>query len=510
MDQKDNKQEQIDSTLRAGTAVALHETVCTHGSAIKEHIIAYTGVDNETGKQLEKSLKSVSQERVNPEYRYQNLKQQAGFSAEVKETANANAEKIIRGNITRKVRTDDLGRVNDPLFDHVELDTSGNIIADSGSQMKFVGSSPKEAFSKLMSKKFSKYLENDAKIEVPSDYYDGILKEADNRIAKLQRQIEIQASNGDSEQAEKLIGKLDACKKLKKNLRKSTVSNDEAMFARLHPGLSTAKSITKVAHHAGMASAKYGAAIGGSVSLLQNLVALANGDENLGDATLNIAKDTASVSAIAYGTGFVGSSVKGIMQDSKIECISKLAETNFPALAVSTGLEVTRVLRLYFGGVINETQAMEQLGEKGVSSLAASYGAAIGTLVLPGIGSVIGSMVGYMFSSMVYSSCLQIMQSADIAYSNYIETKKMCEAARKTMREQRIRLETQSKKILAHRQVIFDTALASLMDEVESADISCFTNALSNIALEFGKKLQFETKEEFDTFMNDSNTVFRF
>ncbi|MDY3690413.1 MAG: hypothetical protein SO072_00420 [Dysosmobacter sp.] len=508
--EKYDEQEKVDEVIRAGIAGASIESAHRYGAAIKEHIVAYTGQDNEIGKQLEKSLKSISKERVNPEYRHQNLKQQAGFTAEVKETANVNAEKIIHGDTSRKIRTDDLGRVNDPLFDHVEIDASGNIIAGSGAQMKFVESSPQEAFNKLTSKKFAKYLENDAKIEVPSDYYDGILQEANNKIAKIQKQIEVQRLRGNSEQVEALSKKIDDCKKLKRNLRKSTVSNDEAMFARLHPGLSTAQSVTNIAHRAGMETAKYGAAIGGSVSIVQNLIALANGDENLDDAALGIAKDTATATAVAYSTGFAGSVIKGSMQNAKSKYISALAETSFPTLIVTTGLEVTHVLQSYFRGEINETQVVEQLGEKGVSSLAASYGAVVGTAVLPGVGTVVGSIVGYMMSSLIYGSCLQIMQEADMAYDNYLATKEMCEAAREAMHQQRIRFENQSNNVLIQRQKVFDSAMISLMNELENTDTTHFTTALSAIANEFGKELQFRNRAEFDAFMNDSDTVFKF
>lgn len=63
-----------------------------------------------------------------------NIKQQAGFAAEDKYTARQNAERIISRSKERYSRTDDLGRVNDPLYDHVLLD--GNGIEIPGSENK--------------------------------------------------------------------------------------------------------------------------------------------------------------------------------------------------------------------------------------------------------------------------------------------------------------------------------------------------------------------------------------
>ena len=157
----------------AGITGAASGTVDQYGSAIKEHFVAFSGHDYETGQPLTKGLKDIAGSKVNPQYQKQNLRQQSGFSAEVKESARYNAKKILEGSAERKVRTDDIGRVNDPLCDHVTLDQNGNIVSGSGAQMKFVGNTPKEAFKKLTSTKYEKYRQAGVKLEVPSDYYEG-------------------------------------------------------------------------------------------------------------------------------------------------------------------------------------------------------------------------------------------------------------------------------------------------------------------------------------------------
>ena len=168
---------------------AVSQTVNIYGSAVKEHYVSYGGIDNETGKILTKSLKDIAKSKVNPKFKDQNIKQQAGFSAENKYTARQNAENIINGKTNRTIRTDDLGRVNDPLFDHIEIDSKGNIIADSGLQMKFVGSDAKSALSKLESKEYQKYIDANAKLSVPSDFYNGIKEEAQKKNSKSYRTI---------------------------------------------------------------------------------------------------------------------------------------------------------------------------------------------------------------------------------------------------------------------------------------------------------------------------------
>ena len=140
-------------------------------------------------------MKQISEMKINPDYRYQNIHQQAGFSAEVKEVARSNAENIIKRNKITKTRTDDIGKVNDPLYDLVDIDEHGRVVEGSGEQMKFVGSSEfdlggegdgKRILDKLNSKKYEdKYLNKGAKIKIPYDKYDGVIDEIDSNIDKL-------------------------------------------------------------------------------------------------------------------------------------------------------------------------------------------------------------------------------------------------------------------------------------------------------------------------------------
>lgn len=162
MTKKRKHTQSIDLAAQSGAA---NEVVSRYGSASKEHLVSYSGVDNENGRKLVRGLEKTAESKVNKDYASQNIKQQAGFAAEDKYTARQNAEKIISGSKERYSRTDDLGRVNDPLFDHVLLDEDGVVVLGSGEQMKFVGNSPKACLNKLASEKFQKYIDADAKLQ---------------------------------------------------------------------------------------------------------------------------------------------------------------------------------------------------------------------------------------------------------------------------------------------------------------------------------------------------------
>lgn len=194
--QNSSKKDKQDDFLRAGIAGASYETVQRYGSALKEHLVGFSGADNETGTRLQKSLKSIQAQGTNDEYAFSIRQQKAGWAAEVKDTATSNAENIIAGKNSRKIKHDDLPNTpaNHPLFDHVEVDADGNIIAGSGSQMKFIGASANDptgagnaerALKKLQSKDFQKYIDNDVKIEVPKDEYQQMIDRATDEITAV-------------------------------------------------------------------------------------------------------------------------------------------------------------------------------------------------------------------------------------------------------------------------------------------------------------------------------------
>lgn len=505
------KREDENERLRnAGIEGAAAEIVQRYGSAAKEHLVAYSGVDRETGIQLKRSLKSIHKYKVNAGYKNQNLKQQAGFAAEVKETAAANAEKIISGKLERKVRTDDLGRVNDPHFDHVEVDVSGKVIAGSGTQMKFVGSSPQEALGKLTSKRFDKYFEQDITIEVPSDYYDKILSEADSRISDLQKQLDKQVAQGNADQANRLKEKIERLQKVKKNLKKSSQSTKDAMFARKHPNLSTAKDVAVVSHRAGAEAAQTAVLVGGSVSIVQNLVRMAKGEIGADAAAKNVAKDTAGAVAVGYGTGFAGAALKGAMQNAGSKIVRQLSKTNLPGVTVTVAVDSAKTMGRYFSGEITGLECFEELGAQGTGMLSSALFTLVGqaAIPIPVVGGMIGGMVGYAVASASYGMLLASMKDAELAREERIQIERVCEEHIQMIRTYRLELEQTIKECLRSNMQIFHDSFVCIKESFAIGDVDGFISGANAISEALGRDAQFKNMKEFDILM-ESNQNFK-
>lgn len=502
------RRESIDLAAQAGAA---SEVVDRYGSAAKQHLVAYSGKDNETGKTLSRGLKKISRSKVHPEYESKNIKQQAGFAAEEKYTARQNAEKIISKENTRYSRTDDLGSVNDQLFDHKQIDLFGEEIAGSGEQMKFVGSSPKQCLNKLASQKFEKYLDADATITVPSDYYDEIITEADKKIGSLKRQLEHARSNGNSELADSLEGKINKYEKIKSSVKDSGITNKEAIEARMHPKISTAKDVARISHRAGLEQAKWGAGISGGISLIRNIVDVARGNKEPKDAAMDVVKDAGTGAVAAYTTAFAGTAIKGAIQNAGSSSIRAISNTNVPAAIVTSTIDIGKSIKKYIKGETSGLECLTELGEKGTGHMSAAMFAAVGqaAIPIPVVGAAVGSMVGYALSSAFYKELVDSLKEAKLAKEQRIQIEAECAEARTMIAEYRTQAEQIINEYFQSHIQVFSSALSEMDQAVELGDIDQFISANAAIQIKLNYKPSFTNKTEFDSLM-ESDQPFKF
>ena len=521
MDTDNNKKKEDKIIDKVAIATGNADTVSRYGSANGEHIVAYKGIDNETGQIYSKGLKQISESRVHPDYKKSNIKQQSGYSAEVKSAAKKNAEKYINGDTkSRASRTDDIsmqsdgkgntiGGINDQLYDIAEIDNNGMYVDGTASQLKFVGGTAEQCAQKLISAKYDKYRDANVPMEIPSDFYNDVISYYENEIGKINNSIEKAENKGNHELADKLRRRLDKIVKTKNNLRKSNVSNKEALFAREHPRLSTAADMAKISHRAGLEAAKYGAAIGGTISATRNIIALMQGNKNIQEALCDTTVETGKSALLGYGTGFAGSLVKAGMQKSTLGTLRQLSRTSLPSLVVTVTLELGTSIHRYAKGEIDSVQFLEEIGEKGAGLLASGLMATIGQIAIPipVVGSVIGGMVGYTISSLFYRSSLQALQEAKEAERHYQIIKAECEEARSTMLKYQAELQRLFEAHLSELKDQLYTCFACMSNSVNTNNMDDFATAANNLGILFGKTLQFSNMQEFDVFMKSDEKL---
>ena len=520
---KSKQEECEDQLLRVGLAGAQAEIVQRYGSAAKEHIVAYTGKDNETGQELAKGLKDITKSKLNPNDRERNIKQQAGFAAEVKTVAREKAEKIIQGDRDRTskvTRTDDMikqpdgrghtiGGSNEQLYDIAEVSPDGSYIEGTGRQLKYVGKDPESCYSKLMGEKFDKYRNADISIEIPSDFYDGVQQKLKVRKQDLKKQITDAKRKGDLPRIQKHQEQLERVEKTETLLRKGKLTNAEAVEARVHALKSTAKDIVNVSHRAGIESAKYGILIGGGFSIVRNCVAYASGDKELEDAILDVAKDTATSGAISYGTSFVGSSLKSLMENSPSEVVRSLSKTNLPGVVVTVAVNAATTLKRYYDGEINGVQCFEELGEQGVGMISSAVFATIGQAVIPipVIGGMIGGMFGYAIASASYGTLLNALKEANLAAQERAYIEQACEEQIQLIQEYRREMEKLIAEYLTTNMEVFHDAFSGIKSALEIGDVDGIITSSNQITEALGKKPLFNNMDELELLMAGNTPI---
>lgn len=337
-----------DATTMSSTA----EESALHASTNREHFSAWD------------RLEEISKRKINPNYINQNVNQQAGYSAEIKEQAHVNADNILAGKGERVRQYDDLSgekksqvkkpfpnhatpSKNHEIVDYISVDEKGNVIPSTAVQSKFVGRNGAECFEKLLSKDYEKYLKNGMKMEIPKDFFGDFQKEANIKIKSLESQIAKQKELGDFQKAGILERRLQKCKTIKSHTGPANITKSEAIEARLNPKLST---------QAGMDAMPTGALTGCVFSLVTNIYECFANGKNPKKAIEHTTIATLKGGALSYGSAFASSSLGGLMQSSVNKVIQSLGKGSVPAMIVGAGVANCKVFIDYFRGKIDKAE----------------------------------------------------------------------------------------------------------------------------------------------------------
>ncbi|WP_181225830.1 hypothetical protein [Helicobacter pylori] len=431
---KDREKKQKYSNITDATIMgSTSEESALYASANREHLSV-----------LDK-LEEISKRKINPNYTNQNINQQAGYSAEIKEQAHVNANNILAGKREKVNQYDDLSSTqkaqigerfpdyatpskNHEIVDYASVDKKGNVIPGTLTQSKFVGRNGAECFEKFLSKDYEKYFENGVKVKIPEDFFGDFQKEANITIKSLESQIAKQKSFGNFQKANILERRLQKCKTIKANTRPASITKAEAIEARLNPNLSTAKDVASVSHQAGMNAAQTGALIGGGVSAITNIYeCIANGKDPM-KAIKHTALATLKGGAISYFNAFSSSSLGGLMQSSANKIIKSLGKGSVPAMIVGACVANATVLTRYFSGKIDGKELLKQLGKANTTLVSSGAMAVAGQVLIPipVVGALVGGFVGAILSETFFNAFLKAREEAKLARQRRIEIEREC------------------------------------------------------------------------------------
>lgn len=482
----------------------LFETVSRHGDAGAEFLKGLRGIDYETGKIFDRSLIKISGYNLNPNHIEKNIKQQAGFSAEVSSVSKRNASAIIEKKTMRYTRSEDLAHYgkNNTTVDIVELIDGKEI---STSQMKFVNE-PDFLLKKIVrgegggKNDLSRYMSVD-KLEVPTEQVETMKKTCQTEAQSLQRQAQSTKQSGKFELAEKLERQSKNYQELEKKITDSGLSTQEAIAYRLNPRWKTAKDIANVSHQAGIEGAKFGAAIGGGISAITNVIAVYSGDKEFGEAVMDTAIDTLASAGIGYGSTFVGTTVKTYMQQSASTATRALSKTGLPAAIVTACIATGKSVNRYAKGEIDEAELAQEMGLTATGLLSASMFTMIGQVAIPipVLGSLIGGMVGYAITNNLYQGFFDALKDIKLSAERRQIIEMKCAAASDLAKQ----YERHLKAIFSEKVAQLDQESIAMFSLLENQNASAeeICNRMNRFAEMLGKKISINNMTELDAVM---------
>lgn len=491
-------------------AGANQEIVTKFGSAGAEFLKGLRGVDHETGIKFDRSLLQIKDYKINPDHIEKNIKQQAGFAAEVAYVNKQNAEAIINKSGSIFSRSEDIieyGK-NHNVVDIVEITKAGEIVT---SQMKFV--TDHESLLKKIAEgsgggknDLSRYMDVDY-LDLPTEQVDNAKKFCQERARDFRNNAEKLRKQGKIELAKDFEVKAEKYDSLEDKVRDSGISTEEAINYRMNPVKQTVKNIAQASHRAGIEGAKCGMAIGGSISLITNIIAVRAGNKELGDAILDTTKETLISAGVGYGTGFFGSAIKSVLQQSPNVVMRNLSKTGLPAMIVSTCVATGKSIKRYSEGEIDESQLLIEMGEMVNSSLSTATFSMLGQIAIPipVLGGLIGGMIGYTLTNTFYHNFLDTLEEAKLSEIRYQFIAMRCEAARIAAIEYQNYLDDLFDRKFAQLDVKSKNLFNSLKDNNISIDIFC--KNIDQFAELLGRELSFKTLDEFNDFMSSNEKL---
>jgi len=310
---------------------------------------------------------------------------------------------------------------NDPYVDKVRFDANGDIIERV--QTKFVGKNGEECLSKLMSKKYEKYIYDGKvdKIEIPKDYYEEIKNSGsiERRRQKLQKQLERVTSDGKTDVTHQIEARIEKLDRVEKMIEPSTVTMTEAIEGVTHPTRTTGKLFMQEAKYVGTEAAKSGLVAAGitlAVSTVDNVSSFVDGEITAEEMVTDIVTETAAAGAIEYGSELISAGVSQAMSKSSSALVQKVAGTCAPAAVVSFAVESYDSVSAFAKGEIDGSELAYELGENAASvagaikgqAAGAAVGLAVGGPVGAVAGGIVGGVVGAAVASEMYATAVEV------------------------------------------------------------------------------------------------------
>lgn len=313
----------------------------------------------------------------------------AGRAAEVWHAATFNADAALKGSVERATTTASVGLPTSPA--DIRLAGAGGKATQV--QVKYHGTADSNVahLSRQQYRSMQKV--------VPSDQVADIKKIAAARADSIAARRPVRAAelrDTATRASDRIVGKQASSKPL---------SSGESRQLVADPGKLGRMALTMELASATKAGAASGAAFGAGVSVIAHAKQMWDGNEDLGAAALSVGKDAARSALSGAATSAGGAVVKaGLMRAGAQGLARGAAPVAIASSALEAGGAVFDLARGEIDGRECGVKVAKAAGRGAACWGGAEAGAAIGTLICPGVGTAIGGVVGGLAAALGFGA----------------------------------------------------------------------------------------------------------
>jgi hypothetical protein len=280
----------------------------------------------------------------------------------------------------------------------------------------------------------------------------------------------------------------------------------EAIFAAEHPEIYSTYLQSVETIEESMVGGGYAAVAG---ALFTGVICIIDGStKDIKIAKNKIIKSSKRSAVVGVGGTLLRPGAENLNFDVLSQGNSATALVN---CVINTGKTISRFVK----GEIDGVQAIEQVGQNGVSTLSSIYtgastGAAIGAVAGPAgaaAGAMIGTIGGYIVSTAIYQSTIAIAKQADLEEKQFKLMKALYEQSCVELKNYNEKFIEASKSYRKNVSSKVNSVLLNLESGLLTNNIDRVTESLSVLTLLTGQELRYKTLQDFDDAMNSEDPI---
>lgn len=267
------------------------------------------------------------------------------------------------------------------------------------------------------------------------------------------------------------------------------------------------KNAVGTAHEAGKAGATNAGVTAVTMSGIMNLVSVIKGEKSGEDAVADTIKDGGKAAVTGYAMGGGLTVVSQSLSYSSSEFMQALAKNNVPGKIITAVMVTGDTLKKWGEGEITTQECIIQLGDKGLNMVTMGYSMAVGQALIPIpiVGGAVGALVGSMLTSNLYNGLINDLQTKQLEHEERMRIIAECNAAAEQARRFREELEEYLDAYFQEYRTCFNDALSSMQLAYEMGDADGVIAGANDITRKLGGKVNYETVEEFKSFLDDDS-----